>query len=180
MIVVYGSTQLNSASFTGSPTFSDGTPMPLCTAAACNYTTSNGSMNTRLWTGISTGGTTPTYTFNLTASGQTIGGVAVEISGVTTFDQMISSQLLSSSATSITSPSITTTHPNEILLCLDSEANPIADGAHFIGVNSPFTLITFGNQAIGYYVAATPGTYSCTATRAAGTQDETIAIAGFY
>jgi hypothetical protein len=93
---------------------------------------------------------------------------------------MATSQLLSDSNTTITSPSITTTHPNEILLCLGSESNPIAGGAHFISVNSPWTLITFGNQIIGYLVANTPGTYSCTATRASGTQDETLAIASFY
>jgi hypothetical protein len=180
MIVVYGSTQLNTASFTGVPTVSDGTPLPQCVPAACNVTTTNSSMNTRIWTGISTGGTTPTYNFNMNSPGQTIGGVAVELSGVTTLDQIASSQLLSSTATSITSPSITTTHPNEILLCLASEANPIAGGAHFIGVNSPWTLITFGNQAIGYILAPTIGTYTCTVTRAAGTQDETIAIASFY
>jgi hypothetical protein len=104
----------------------------------------------------------------------------LEIAGVSTLDQIASSQLLSSSATTITSPSITTTHANEILLCLASEAQPIAGGAHFTGVNSPFTLVTFGNQAIGYRVVTTPGTYSCTVTRAGGTQDETIAIVSFY
>ena len=137
-------------------------------------------MNTRLWTGFSVGSTTPTFTFNLNAGGQTIGGIAIEITGASALDQIASNQLLSSSSTIMTSPSITTTHPNEILLCLASEANPIANGAHFTGVNSPWTLLTFGNQAIGYIVAATPGIFSCTVTRAPGTQNETIAIASFY
>jgi hypothetical protein len=180
MMVVYAATQLNTASFTDVPTFSDGTAMSLCAAAACNQTTTNGSMNTRIWTGFSGGSTTPTFTNNLNVAGQTVGGVALEIAGVSTLDQIASSQLLNSSATTITSPTITTTHANEILLCLASEAQPIAGGAHFTNVSSPFTLITFGNQAIGYRIAPTPGTYSCTVTRAGGVQDETIAIAGFY
>jgi hypothetical protein len=180
LIVGYAATQLNVASFTGVPTVSDGTPMPLCPLAACNFTTSNGSMNTRIWTGVSTGGTTPTLTYNLNVPGQTIGGVEVELSGVTTLDQVATSQVLADANTTITSPSITTTHPNEILLCLDSESMPIAGGAHFISINSPWTTIIFGNQMIGYLVAPTPGTYSCTVTRAAGTQDETLGIVSFY
>jgi hypothetical protein len=180
LIVVYAATQLNTSSFTGPPTFSDGTITSLCAAAACNQYTTDGSMNTGIWTGFSVGGTTPTYVNNLTSYGQTIGGVALELAGVATLDQSASSQFLGSSATTISTPSITTTHPNEIVLCLGSESLPIAGGAHFTSVKSPFNMITYGNQIIGYLIAYSPGTYSCTATRAAGVQDETMAIISFY
>jgi hypothetical protein len=137
-------------------------------------------MNSRIWTGFSGGSTTPTYVNNLNSYGQTIGGVALEFAGVTTLDQSASNQFLNSSATTLTSPSITTTHPNEIVLCLGSESLPIAGGAHFTSVNGPFSMITYGNQIIGYMIAYSPGTYSCTVNRAGGVQDETLAIISFY
>jgi len=179
MFLAYGSTQLNMASFTGVPTFSDGTAMTQCAPALCNFTTSNGSMNTSLWAGTSAGGTQPTFTMNLNAPGQTIGGFALEITGANQLNAIASSEHLLDSNTTLTSPTITTTLPNQLLLCLASEADPIAAGAHFTGISSPWTGIAFGNQAIGYMVAPAVGTYSCTMTRAAGTEDIVITIASF-
>jgi len=188
LIVGYAGTQLYGSqatgSFTGSPTMSDGTTMTLCSSSGCNFTTSNGILNTQLWTGLSPGGTSPTIAFNTTSPGQTIGGSAFELTGVDTLDQIATGEALNYSGATLTSPNITTTYPNEIILCLAQEANPIAGGNHMSWLNSAssnWTPLAFGNQAMAYLVAPSPGSYSCTINLGSGgAEDYAITLVSFY
>jgi len=184
MLLIGSGTNPNASAgpFTGPSTFSEGNVM----SSISSFTTSDGLENQILWTAYNiNGGDNPTIqcntanTVNPGPSKDYAGCYYVEITGANTLDQVAQSGQINYSGSTLTSPTITTTQPNEVIVCIASKSN--GDGG-FTSAGSGWNGLAFGSQGIEYKVVSAIGSYSCSMNLLVNNSvsDFAIAIASFY
>jgi chitinase len=170
--------------FTSPPTVSDGTVLTQLTNPV---TTSDNLGKQYIWGHtILTGGTMPTVQGNTTNHivGPTLNYAGVyylELTNANTLDQIANvagSTYVHTTATTLTCPTLTTTQPNEIYICVASDTG--YSGPGFAGAGGGCTDVAHGSQEIAYRILTSVGSYSCTLTTNGTATTYSVTAATFY